>query len=283
MTDEEYWRQFMAEGPQSARLESELLPRLSRLLGKLSGGSNPIPMVLHCPACGTQHIDAPEPAKGWDNPPHKSHLCHGCGAIWRPAGVPTAGVASLDRLGEHDTWKPGAATMGEKLDLAARECEQLRDEAISRGNRLEQAAKDQAVFDKLWRETCDHENDLKHDLDLYVERAKAAESRLPRWRIAASEPPGLEGEYIVARPRTGGGWEIDFDWFEPEATEFAHDDEAMNPGAIKVEFWMPCPEFPNQPAVVEIPEVNSKSRLKRLAVQRGESLDSVVERQEKKS
>jgi hypothetical protein len=79
---------------------------------KLSALSNPIPMVLHCPACGTQHIDAAEPDKGWDNPPHKSHLCHGCGAIWRPAGVPTTGVGSLDRLGEHDTWKPGDSTSG---------------------------------------------------------------------------------------------------------------------------------------------------------------------------
>src|SRR5574340_600312 len=25
--------------------------------------------------------------KGWDNPPHRSHLCHGCGHIWRPADV----------------------------------------------------------------------------------------------------------------------------------------------------------------------------------------------------
>ena len=31
-----------------------------------------IDMVLHCPKCGTQHIDEPEPENDWDNPPHKS-------------------------------------------------------------------------------------------------------------------------------------------------------------------------------------------------------------------
>lgn len=56
----------------------------------------PIPMVLHCPRCGMQHVDAPEPGNGWDNPPHRTHLCHGCGGRWRPANVPTVGVVALD-------------------------------------------------------------------------------------------------------------------------------------------------------------------------------------------
>lgn len=64
----------------------------------------PIPMVLCCPKCGKQHVDAPEPEKGWTNPPHKSHLCHGCGTIWRPADVPTDGVAKVATRGEKDTW-----------------------------------------------------------------------------------------------------------------------------------------------------------------------------------
>jgi hypothetical protein len=88
----------------------------------------PIDMVLHCPKCGTQHIDAPEPEpecdcripimegagqhspscsvfrEVWTNPPHKSHLCHGCGVVWRPADVPTNGVAAVKTKGEHDTW-----------------------------------------------------------------------------------------------------------------------------------------------------------------------------------
>lgn len=73
----------------------------------------PLDMVLHCPACGLQHIDAPEPAVrtaldpngvlGWPNPPHRSHLCHGCGHIWRPADVPTNGVAAVKTTGKADS------------------------------------------------------------------------------------------------------------------------------------------------------------------------------------
>lgn len=58
---------------------------------KLAHGA-PIDMVLYCPKCGEQHIDAPiycdhvrrsctdvGCSGPWTNPPHKSHLCHGCG------------------------------------------------------------------------------------------------------------------------------------------------------------------------------------------------------------
>jgi hypothetical protein len=68
----------------------------------------PLPMVLHCPECGLLHVDAPEPENGWDNPPHKSHKCHGCGIIWRPADIPTNGVLAIETRGEHDTWPPSA-------------------------------------------------------------------------------------------------------------------------------------------------------------------------------
>lgn len=95
----------------------------------------PIDMVLHCPACGLQHIDVAEvgPKVGshhctraspdgceecdaaeeahrewlsegpWLNPPHRSHLCHGCGHIWRPADVPTNGVAAVKTTGKADS------------------------------------------------------------------------------------------------------------------------------------------------------------------------------------
>lgn len=87
----------------------------------------PIDMVLYCPNCGTQHVDAPDsdvPGQvmregkpvnvpcvikandpgAWTNPPHRSHLCHSCGTIWRPADVPTNGVAELKTQGKADTW-----------------------------------------------------------------------------------------------------------------------------------------------------------------------------------
>jgi len=73
----------------------------------------PIDMVLFCPACGTQHIDAAEsheadenepqrPGGLWNNPPHKTHLCHSCGHKWRPADVPTNGVAAVKTRGAND-------------------------------------------------------------------------------------------------------------------------------------------------------------------------------------
>ena len=63
----------------------------------------PVPMILHCPACGRQHIDAAEPDTGWENPPHKSHLCAFCSFIWRPADIATVGVLELRSHGLHDT------------------------------------------------------------------------------------------------------------------------------------------------------------------------------------
>lgn len=73
----------------------------------------PIPMVLHCPSCGTQHIDAP--SEGWDNPPHRSHLCDFCGCIWRPADVPTVGVAATETRSEADTWPLDLRDAGDLL------------------------------------------------------------------------------------------------------------------------------------------------------------------------
>lgn len=79
--------------------------------------TQPIPMVLLCPTCGAQHIDRPDtpedgadwnaPEIAWTNPPHRSHLCHECGCIWRPADVATTGVAATETIGKADTWWPG--------------------------------------------------------------------------------------------------------------------------------------------------------------------------------
>ncbi len=63
-----------------------------------------IDMVLHYPSCGVQHIDAPdERTADWKNPDHRSHLCHGCGHIWRPADVPTNGVQVVLTKGKDDS------------------------------------------------------------------------------------------------------------------------------------------------------------------------------------
>lgn len=68
----------------------------------------PIDRVLYCPKCGLQHIDAAddphyEGHRVWTNPPHRSHLCGGCGYIWRPADVPTNGVAAIKTRGKSDS------------------------------------------------------------------------------------------------------------------------------------------------------------------------------------
>jgi hypothetical protein len=65
-------------------------------------GMRPIPMLLFCPACAKQHVDKIEPEKNWANPPHKSHLCGGCGHVWRPADVPTTGVEQIETKGTID-------------------------------------------------------------------------------------------------------------------------------------------------------------------------------------
>ena len=92
-------------------------------------GYESIDMVLHCPKCGTQHIDEDNyeelrieaaelgvdregerelerwiEEREWSNPPHRSHLCQNrkCGHIWRPADVPTNGVAAIKTAGTKD-------------------------------------------------------------------------------------------------------------------------------------------------------------------------------------
>lgn len=74
--------------------------------------SKPIDMIIHCPACHLQHIDELDkivigsnvpPKPYWSNPPHKSHLCAGCGLVWRVADVCTNGVKELKTKGKHDT------------------------------------------------------------------------------------------------------------------------------------------------------------------------------------
>lgn len=73
----------------------------------------PLDMVLYCPACGHQHVDAPEPETGWRNPVHKSHRCGECLTVWRPADMPTNGVQAIKTRGKQDTWN------GQATDLAA--------------------------------------------------------------------------------------------------------------------------------------------------------------------
>jgi hypothetical protein len=87
----------------------------AELMGYDTSASPSIDMVLFCPECGEQHIDAAEPHKlgcqgihacdcdSWLNPPHRSHLCKSCHHVWRPADVPTNGVATIKTRGKNDS------------------------------------------------------------------------------------------------------------------------------------------------------------------------------------
>jgi predicted house-cleaning noncanonical NTP pyrophosphatase (MazG superfamily) len=52
----------------------------------------PEPLILHCPKCGTKHVD-----KGiWGTTRiHRTHLCSGCGELWKPFAHATVGVEDV--------------------------------------------------------------------------------------------------------------------------------------------------------------------------------------------
>ena len=90
----------------SCLILSDSLRQIADRLSVAGDDVAPIPMMLFCPKCGLQHIDMPDPTDDWDNPPHKSHKCvgpNGCGTVWRPADVPTEGVAAIQTRGSKDT------------------------------------------------------------------------------------------------------------------------------------------------------------------------------------
>lgn len=95
---------IQADCPDPTKCFVKHTPRAREILVALT--MVPVPMLLWCPApgCGAQHIDAPEPETGWTNPPHRSHTCHACGAIWRPADFTTTGVAAILTKGKADTF-----------------------------------------------------------------------------------------------------------------------------------------------------------------------------------
>jgi hypothetical protein len=108
------------------RANADLLNQAANLIER---HASPVDMILHCPRCHLQHIDKPEPdadADGWNNPPHRSHFCHGCGFIWRPADVPTNGVAAIQTRGKNDS-APTAPASDEFSDFDKLLAEMERD------------------------------------------------------------------------------------------------------------------------------------------------------------
>ncbi len=79
-------------------------PEKIRRLGETLLGERPqvIDMLLFCPNCAAQHIDAPQPDREWDNPPHRTHECQACLYTWRPSDHFTNGIAEIKTAGHRD-------------------------------------------------------------------------------------------------------------------------------------------------------------------------------------
>ena len=150
------------------------ITRLQAEVARLT--DEPIEMVLCCPECGEQHIDRIKPEQGWDNPPHKTHLCDYCDHCWRPCDRPTEGVAKTKTLGKIAD-EDGAIFKTYKYQFDA--IKRLTDENA-----------------KLKREVDMAE---KQSLDFYVEKENAAERDAMReqlrWRHWP-EAPTKNGEYL---------------------------------------------------------------------------------------
>src|SRR4051812_11300335 len=107
---------FMADAMDQA-LRGET-PKVLIDLSYIAQGRKPpnplltIDMLLFCPRCQKQHIDAADTKKkykngchdswggesggenpaGWTTPPHATHTCRYCGLLWRPSNANTNGV-----------------------------------------------------------------------------------------------------------------------------------------------------------------------------------------------
>lgn len=156
-------------------------------------GAVAIDMLLFCPRCGEQHIDAPEPADAdvdvdgtvisatgeWTNPPHRSHLCHMCGTIWRPADVPTNGVASIETRGKADTWTSADAAAARPSD------DELWDQALrERDEYHETADKLAAAIAKHFGVDIGEHSNLNCPWD---EALEAIENAAPPAQVAARQ------------------------------------------------------------------------------------------------
>lgn len=82
--------ELLPEAQAGWRAVAKLVEGNARLV-KADTTTTPVPMRLHCPECGGLHVDEGEFATKL----HHTHACQECGAVWRPAIVPTVGVRFL--------------------------------------------------------------------------------------------------------------------------------------------------------------------------------------------
>lgn len=145
-------------------------------------------MLLWCPRCGEQHVDAPEPAAGWTNPPHRSHQCHGCGCIWRPADFYTNGITGIGTSGAADTYQRGQ-NLDRKtaMDLAEKYCKEAQAlrEHIESVEALKSTIETLKGHNKLLKDTQSaNEPGLRKAIgDLYANGAALSETSESRLRV----------------------------------------------------------------------------------------------------
>lgn len=194
-----------------------------------SGEVEPIPMILPCPKCGMLHVDAPEPDKGWTNPPHKSHLCHGCGTVWRPADVATTGVAAITSRGKADTWDAALAS--------PRACDATTvgatDEMVVAGlDRFQSLNRNYAIGGTAHRE----------QMRAVLAAALAAAPKREAWIACSERMPHRETAVLLWVPVLGrsveGQWSVGEWWTWRTRT----DPEVYRLGAVT--HWMPLPPPP---------------------------------------
>jgi hypothetical protein len=77
--------------PSGSSYDDDLSRVMDQALKDKDPKEPPKEMLLHCPACGKQHLDEGV----WRHRVHRKHLCQHCGHLWRPFEFPTVGVESI--------------------------------------------------------------------------------------------------------------------------------------------------------------------------------------------
>jgi hypothetical protein len=135
-------------------------------------GDPPIPMVLHCPSCSAQHVDAPEPETGWTNPPHRSHLCGVCGCVWRPSDLRTVGVEAISSSGKDDT--PAHRYRAHGTAVALREFQDTYCTGLRRAAEIVRSDKPTSRAEVAFGKLSDRADELPPDLaGLFAELGEA--------------------------------------------------------------------------------------------------------------
>jgi hypothetical protein len=86
---------------------------------RVKAHDKPLDVLLFCPACKRQHIDAPE-WPHWKNPPHRTHVCTACHTQWTPADMNTNGVLAI-KPGSSANWPMPAPNLFAIERLPARD------------------------------------------------------------------------------------------------------------------------------------------------------------------